>query len=573
MGEVVDVLACSYLARSTAAGAGPIRLVEQGMPMLEASVVATAATREHLGYEAAVRRARSLLARHEDDLARAEDAEWGVVLLHAPGPASGTTRAPARERDVSPDHVTYQRVLNDHLHALAAAGRFAQTIVVADRPALDVQDELRALLRGGLGLPVPAMALRRVQVLAMGGLSDSDTGTAGAYLAARHGYARLQIGYLVETAAARCGITDVDALDDVAIAEMLARGLEMYCAAHHFQRHVSIECVRRAGVTAELTRLLGDHLTVVYLDACASLRQAGNLPGAADVRWRDAVERSRGAERIADLANTVIGTNGEHLALYRALDQVASRERWPSARPKQTAVATLGLPSCLAAYVDALLARVADPAAPLVSLLAVTGSAARGKYQHGWSDLDVLAVAEQDCLCHLRTVLAELASQLGGVKLGFTVVSAAECAAGAVSPRLLHTLAAIGAGQLPVLWCASALTLPCPDQQTDALASLGDGVTAAIEIRRQLLKPVLDLRSLFKVTALAAKVGLRAGGDEHPGDSEALDALLARSPAFFTGLDGAVVAAARHDDQAATRLAHAVLAWWLAAAPVMGPQT
>ena len=58
----------------------------------------------------------------------------------------------------------------------------------------------------------------------------------------------------------------------------------------------------------------------------------------------------------------------------------------------------------------------------------------------------------------------------------------------------------------------------------------------AIEIRRQLLKPDLDLRSLYKVTALLAKVALRAEGDEYPGDTEALGALLRQHPAAFTNL-------------------------------------
>jgi hypothetical protein len=333
---------------------------------------------------------------------------------------------------------------------------------------------------------------------------------------------------------------------------------------------VSIESLHRAGVTAELAKLLGDHLTVLYLDAGPGLREARGLAGPADVRERDTVKRSRGAERIRELADAVIDNNGPRLALYRALDKIAS-ERWPPATPQRAAVADLGLPSRLAAFVDALLARVADPAAPLVSLLAVTGSGGRGKYQQGWSDLDVLAVAEQDTLSRLRAVLAELAGRLGGVKLGFTIVSEAECATAAVSPRLLHTLALIGARRLPVLWCADTLTLPCPDQETDALASLSDGVAAAIEIRRQLLRTQLDLRSLYKVTALVAKVGLRAEGEEHPGDNEALHEVLRRFPVSFTGLDPGVVAAARHDEQAATQLAHAVLAWWLAMLPATGP--
>jgi cytidylate kinase len=569
--EVVDMLACSYLARSAAACTDDqARLVDRGMPMLEATVVATAAVRERLGYRAAVPRAGELLAAYRPDLERAEAGEWGVLLLHAEDPAAGTERALARERQVSPLYAAYQRVLNDHLHALAAAGRFAEIIVVGDRPILNVQHELRVLVRDRLGVPVPGLALHRVQVVALGGLSESGKSTAGAYLAARHGYARLKIGYLLEAAAARCGVADVYALDEAAIAEMLALGLETYCAAHHFQRRVSIESLHRAGMTAELAKLLGDRLMVVYLDASPGVREARSRAGAADVRERDVVKRSRGAERIRDFADAVIGNNGPRLALYRALDRIAAGHRWPQTAPHLATVADLRLPPRLAGYLDALLARVADPSAPLVSLLAVTGSGARGKYQQGWSDLDVLVVAGQNNLSHLRAVLADLAGRLGGVKLGFTIVSAAECAAGAVTPRLLHTLALIGAGRLPVLWHAPTLTLPCPDHEADAFASLGDGVAAAIEIRRQLVKPILDLRSLYKVTALVAKVGLRAEGEEHPGDTEALHALLGRLPASFAGFDRAVVTAARHDEQAAIQLADAVLAWWLATLPAAG---
>lgn len=566
--QVTDVLACSYLARSGSAGpAGVIRLADRGMPMLEASVVATAAVRELLEYQDAVQRAGELLAPYRADLTRAEDAEWGVLLLHADEPSDGAERALARERQVTARYATYQRVLNAHLHVLADRGRFAETMVVGDRAILDVQDQLRALLRGRLGVPVTGVALRQVQVAALGGLSESGKSTAGAYLAERHGYARLKIGYLLQTGAGAHGIADVYALDDAAMAEMLAAGLEAYCAAHHFQRRVSIESLHRAGMTAELVKLLGDHLTVIYLDAHASQRTARSADGPADVSERDAVKLSRGADRIRESADVVVDNNGPRVTLYHALDTIAASMRWPAATPDRAAVADLGLPLHLAAYLDALLRQVADPAAPLVSLLAVTGSGARGKYQHGWSDLDVLAVAEQHNLTRLRTALGQLARQLGGVKLGFTILSAAEIAAGAITPRLLHTLTLISTSRLPVLWSADSLTLPCPDRDTDALASLGDGIAAAIEIRRQLIKPAPDVRSLYKVTAVLAKVALRGEGAEHPDDADALQALLDLFPDSFQGLDALAVTEARRSEESAMRLAHAVLAWWLATLP------
>jgi cytidylate kinase len=555
--EVTDVLACSYLARAASGGNDHgMRLADRGVPMLEATVVATAAVREHLGHGAAADRAAQLLAPYRRELEQAEAAETGILLLHDDDPEAGAARALSREKQASARYAAYQRALNAHLHAQARSARFAVAITVAGRSILSVQHEIGVRLGELLGLDVPEVALQRVRVVALGGLSESGKSTAGHYLATRHGYARLKIGYLLDAAAARHQIADVYALDAVGIAELLAEGLEDYCRAQHFQRRVSIESLHRANVTVELAKLLGPCLRVVYLDADAATREARGVSGPDDVRVRDAVKRSRGAEEV-------VGNNGPVLALYHALDRIAAGGRWTAAAIRRGTVAELRLPAHLAAYVTGLLDRLAVPAAPLTSLLAVTGSGGRGKYQEGWSDLDVLAVAEPARLPGIRAALGDLSGHLGGVKLGFTVVSASECAAGALTPRLLHTLALIGAGRQPVLWCAEGLRLPCPDAEADALASLSDGIAAVVEIRRQLLRPARDLRSLLKVTALAAKVALRAEGDEQPADADALLALIRRYPAAFPGLGAVTVTEARRDEQAAARLAGAVLDWWL----------
>lgn len=509
--EFVDVLACSYLARAASARGGDgARLADRGMPMLEATVAATAAVREHLRDEAAAARAAELLAPYRKDMEQAEAAETGILLLHDTDPEAGAARALAREEQVSARYAAYQRALNARLHALAGSSRFAAVITVGDRAILPVQHEIGTRLRERPGIEIPDVALERVQVVALGGLSESGKSTAGAYLAARHGYARLKIGYLLDVAAARLQVTDVYALDAAGIAELLAEGLEDYCRAHHFQRRVSIESLHRANVTAELAKLLGPSLRVAYLDTGAAIREARGTAGPGDVRERDAIKISRGAGDVRALADLAIDNNGPVIALYHALDRVAAGGHWPQAAVRLCAVADLGLPAHLAAYASGLLERLATPGAPLTSLLAVTGSGGRGKYQEGWSDLDMLAVAETASLPQIRSALGDLAGSLRGVKLGFTVVSAAECQAGALTPRLLHTLALIGTGRQPALWRDPGLRLPSPDAETDALASLADGTAAAVEIRRQLVKPAPDLRALLKVTALAAKVALRA---------------------------------------------------------------
>jgi cytidylate kinase len=569
--EVVDVLACSYLARAAASAeeSSAVRLVDRGMPMLEASVVATAAVRERLSYAAAVDRAAAVLSPYQPDLDMARSGEIGLLLLHANDLEDGVARALAREHQVNPRYGAYQRILQQHLYQLAAGGQFAHAVTVAGRPILAITREIAAWLSRN-GLPAPSVALSTVRVLALGGLSESGKSTAGHYLALRHGYARLKIGYLLETAAARQGVDDVYALDAVGIAELLIDGLEKYCAAHHFQRWVSIESLHRDGVTGELAKLLGENLTVVYLEATAATRSARGAGGPADVAARDVIKRCRGAERIRECPGAVIiDNNGPRLALYRALDRLAADAAWPLAAPRRAGIDEMGLPGHLRGYLHQLLAGLTGGSTRLVTLLAVTGSGARGKYQHGWSDLDVLVLAETGSLPALRATLTRLADELEGVKLGFTIVSHAECAAGALTPRLLDTLAMISAGRLPVLWHAEGLRLPCPNAPADALASLSDGVAAAVEIRRQLIRPTLDVRALYKVSALLAKVALRAEGQDHSGDAEALTALAECAPSSFPS--PALIEQARDDPAVLAVLAVAVLDWWLATISTAAP--
>ncbi|MEE1806714.1 nucleotidyltransferase domain-containing protein [Streptomyces sp. BE133] len=258
-----------------------------------------------------------------------------------------------------------------------------------------------------------------------------------------------------------------------------------------------------------------------------------------------------------------VDNNGSRLALERQLDRIALDAAWPTAAPATAPVNALGLPVALEAFLTALLERTTGGQEPLIDLLAVTGSGARGKYQHGWSDLDVFVIAEPDRTTELHQVLTEVQSELGEVKLGLTVLSQAECRAGAVTSRLLHVLTLLGTGSLLPLWARPGLTIPAPPLADDVAASLEAGVQSAVEIRRQLLKGAPDLRALFKVTALLAKVLLRFDGTEQAGDNEALD-LFAHSEAERH--DG-LVRRARTDRAAAHALAQLVLDRWMATMP------
>ncbi|MFZ3499178.1 nucleotidyltransferase domain-containing protein [Streptomyces sp. 5.8] len=558
--EVADVLAASYLERSRHPFSAPVRFLDRGIPMLEASVAATVAVRENLAAPQAADRVRFLLAPYEAHLRAAEGGEGSLLLLHCKDVEEGTRRSLSHEATVTDVYKAYQRHLHEQVARLVKDGRFGETIHIGDRPTVTIQDEARRLL-APLHPAIPGRAMPGVHVTALGGMSESGKSTAGEYLRTHHGHARLKIGYLIENAAARAAIADPYRLSPVVQAELIVDALDRYCEAHHFLDSVSIESLHDFDSAVELARMLGPQLTITYLDTSPAVRTQRGTAGAQDVLDRDLIKSARGADKIRSIAQEVVGNGGGRLELERRLDRMALTRQWPEHQPSTMPVNALGLPVHLESYLSELLDRLTGPH-PLIDLLAVTGSGARGKYQHGWSDLDVFVVADAESLVGMRTVLADLEDDLGGVKLGLTVLTRAECWAGAVTSRLLHVLALIGSGGLIPLWCARGLALPAPDAATDIDASLRDGIQAAIEIRRQLLKGSPDLRDLYKVTALLAKIQLRFSGIECPSDSDALRLLVE-----VGRQDTSVVAAARTERAAAEELALAVLRGWLATLP------
>ncbi|MFD3563438.1 nucleotidyltransferase domain-containing protein [Streptomyces sp. NPDC058686] len=561
--EVADVLASSYLERSRCPGREvSLRLMDRGLPMLEASLAATVAVREHLTPEQAADRARVLLEPYAEDLKAAESRERGILLLHDQDPEVGTACALSHEKSVTPTYADYQRQLHLQIHRLVAEDRFADVIVVNGRPVAAVQDDLRHRLHPH-SPSVPAGCLPGVSVVALGGMSESGKSTAGEYLRTRHGYARLKIGYLIDDAAHRAGVADPYAIAPVVRAELLLDGLDRYAAAHHFHTRLTLESLHEFEVTAELRRVLGSQLSVAYVQTDAGLRARRGTAGPRDVAVRDVVKASRGAEGIRTIADAVVDNNGSRLALERRLDRIALDSAWPAIAPATTPVNMLGLPVALETFLTALLERTTSRREPLIDLLAVTGSGARGKYQHGWSDLDLLVIAEPDRTTELHQAVTGIQNELGEVKLGLTVLSQAECLAGAVTSRLLHVLTLLGDGSLLPLWTRPGLTIPAPPHADDVAASLEAGVQSAVEIRRQLLKGTPDLRALYKVTALLAKVLLRFEDIEQSGDDNALSVFVQRASEAASDLP----VKARTDRAAAQELAQLVLSHWLNTMP------
>ncbi|MFI1979004.1 nucleotidyltransferase domain-containing protein [Streptomyces wedmorensis] len=330
--EVADVLATSYLERSRHPFSAPVRLLDRGIPMLEASVAATVAVREDLGAEQAADRARILLAPYETDLRAAEESEHTLVLLHCDDPEEGTRRSLAHEVTVTGTYAAYQHHLHEQLNRLVDEGRFPMAVRIGDRPTVAIQDEVRRLL-APRHPDVPGRALAGVHITALGGMSESGKSTAGEYLRTQHGHARLKIGYLIEDAAGRAGIHDPYGLGSVVQAELIVDALDRFCQAHHFLDSVSIESLHDIDSTAELARMLGPQLTIAYLDASEATRSRRGTAGAQDVADRDLVALI-GSGALVPLWATPARSGRGHRRRREPARRHPGRHRDPPAAPQ-----------------------------------------------------------------------------------------------------------------------------------------------------------------------------------------------------------------------------------------------
>lgn len=559
--DLADVLARSYLARHAAATPDGLWLLDRGVPMLVASLAATLSVRLNLddndGHEEALR----LLRPYKQDLQICAKREIGVVLLHSLDAQESAARSLAREVVVDDLYRRYQEHLAVQVLRRAAKSDFAYAIVVGDRPVMSVQDELRSALRE-LGVPCPPSALSRARVVAFGGMSESGKSTAANRLRQRHAFTRLKISYLLDQSARCHGIGDVYSRDAASQAELLVDALDRYLAAHSFADRITIESLHRLDATLALRPLLGSNLVIVYVETQEELRRERATEASATFTQRDKLKRSRGADRIRDIADIVLSNDSSRVRLYHHLDELALSLTWRHSAPRVASVTDLGLPASISGHVRRLVCQLTTP--PVIDLVAVTGSSGRGRYQPGWSDLDMLIVADRTAWSVVRSAIAELRTSLGDIKLGLTLITSAECRAGALTPRLVHTLRQIGTGEIAVQWCAPDLLLPCPTPDDDAAISLSDGAFAAIELRRQLMRPEFEARTVFKLAALLAKVMLRVTQKDTADDEASLRSFLAEADSLKSI---EALAAARADSDEAQVIAFTVLDAWLAQLP------
>ncbi|MDQ0958067.1 hypothetical protein QFZ66_001945 [Streptomyces sp. B4I13] len=404
------------------------------------------------------------------------------------------------------------------------------------------------LLAGNRRLPVPAryklygqdeaVALeiqpspRLQRVLAFGGLSECGKSTSAEFVRDTCGAQRLKIGFLLRQAALRRGLADPYALSARRQAELLLDELNRFAEGNPGTRLFTIESVHDDASIAELKQLMGEKLQIVFLDVAFGVRVArsGTVPQA--VAAKDEVKMSRGAHQVAALADHVIDNSGSITTLRAQLRRITA----PPA-PSALRVATpygLGLPadvaSATADFVDALRANGHG-----VRLAALTGSPGEGTWFSGWSDLDLLVVADHEATPQVHTALADYRSSLEGVtSLGPSLITPGELTARHLTPRLAFALYQLQQGH-PVLHAAPGVELPSITRAELDLAAVRELPQVILTMRRLRASAEANaLRPLYKHLVLACRLLLREHNQWETGPDRILAAasVMPGLPAF-----------------------------------------
>jgi adenylylsulfate kinase-like enzyme len=363
---------------------------------------------------------------------------------------------------------------------------------------------------------------RLAQVIAFGGLSECGKSTSAEFVRRICGAQRFKIGYLLRQSAARHGLADPYALSPRRQAELLLDELNRFADAHVDIRLVTIESVHDEASIAELKKLMGDRLQTVYLDAPFAVRVWRSGMAAHAVAAKDEVKMSRGAHQVAALADHLIDNSGSIVELRARLRRIVAPP--VPARPRTRSPYGLGLPGPVAAATSDLVDSLRSYA-PAVRLVALTGSPGQGTWMAGWSDLDLLVVADHTGAAPVARALRAYQRDLdSAATVGLTLATPHELFAGRLTPRLafvLHQLQSDG----PVLYADPQLELPHITTDDLALAAVHELPQVMLTLRRLRANATPDLlRPLYRHLVLASRLLLREHGVWEAGPDQILAA-------------------------------------------------
>lgn len=344
-------------------------------------------------------------------------------------------------------------------------------------------------------------------VIALGGLSECGKSTSGIFLSRDEDAVRFKIGFLLTQAAARQGLADPYVLSPMRQAELLLDELNRFADAHVDVDLITIESVHRAESIAALKSLMGERLRVVYVDVPRAVR----LARSGGTRWaleeKDQVKIGRGADRIP--TDEVLDNSGSVIRLHGGLRRLANPPS--TARIKTVPPEELRLPTA----VREATSRLVESLSALPDeqcLVALTGSAANGGWEEGWSDVDLLIITGSEHSEPAMRAVGEYRSSLlacGGIHLGTTVLPVSEAQVRRLPNRVLAALVMLQEGT-PALLASPGLRLPMISRrevERGTPAALANAVAATRRLRHDPGRG--RVRPLYKHLVLLCRLLLR----------------------------------------------------------------
>lgn len=508
--EHVNLMLGSHLARRR--GSGPISLEDRGLPMLRATCAATAAVKEALHPAEALARVDKLAAHLTTGLAAARR-ELHVLLRRSTDTRQEADEALRREtQPVDERYAAYQLALAEIVAIQVAHGDYHVVLDVADAPILTVQHQIRGHvidhLAGTEHTLQPLPLDRLPQVWLLGGMSESGKSTIGELLRDEHGVTRLKIGYLLDVAALRAGVSDpYEAWTEQEQATRLSDEILRFVDATKAPA-ISLESAHRFDSAAHLKAIWGDRIQMVYTDAPLSLRATRTSEPEPQLKERDSIKARRGADRIIDIADHVVDNSTSLGRLKTTVATIVHSASLTTVAPDPQE------PVTRAAWLREVVDHLVDEQA---ALILATGSTGTSGWSPGWSDLDLLAVRDTLPAAWLREMAGAIPSS-DGVKVGLSVFTPGDIDALRVPPRVVQSLrrAATGRG---VLYRRPGYEFPVPTRAIGDRTSRGELGLVMMTTRRLLTTSAPDVRALHKHLVLLGKISLRADGlDLHDPD-------------------------------------------------------
>lgn len=373
---------------------------------------------------------------------------------------------------------------------------------------------------------------RLVRVIAFGGLSECGKSTSAEFIRRTCGAQRFKMGYLLRQAAARHGLADPYTLSARRQAELLLDELNRFADTHIDTKLITIESVHDEASIAELKHLMGDRLRIVYLDVPFAVRVSRSGIVAHAVAAKDEIKMSRGAHRVAALADHLIDNSGSITELRARLRRIAAPP--VPAKPRTTTPYGLGLPGPVAAATSDLIDGLRSYGRA-VHLAALTGSPGEGTWIAGWSDLDLLVIADHSVADQIGSAVSHYQQVLGdAASVGLTLATPGELLARQLTPRVAFALHQLQADR-PVLYADPLLELPHITTDELDLAAVRELPQVIFTMRRLRAEAGPgQLRQLYKHLVLACRLLLRGQRTWETGPDRILAAAsrLSGLPAF-----------------------------------------